>query len=170
MSENFDTLLNELTSFTLPSNASTINSKTSLVNPGVALNEDTINEYVLSKTGNLIEAGLGAVEDLKDYIVQGQNPDEIAALSELISSTTKAIEALNRINLLNKKTKADKEIKTIELEARKEIAGKIQNNITHNTNVLVTSRKEIFKQLLSDTEPTTIEITEPEIIEELDNK
>lgn len=170
MSENFDTLLNELTSFTLPSNASTINSKTSLVNPGVTLNEDTINEYVLSKTGNLIEAGLGAVEDLKDYIVQGQNPDEIAALSELISSTTKAIEALNRINLLNKKTKADKEIKTIELEARKEIAGKIQNNITHNTNVLVTSRKEIFKQLLSDTEPTTIEITEPEIIEELDNK
>jgi hypothetical protein len=167
MSENFDTLLNELTSFTMPSNTS---SKPSINKLETSLDEDNINQFVLNKTSNLIEVGLGAVEDLKDYIVQGQNPDEIAALSELISSTTKAIEALNRINLLNKKTKADKEIKTIELEAKKEIAGKIQNNITHNTNVLVTSRKEIFKQLLSEPDNTLIEISEPEIIENLDNK
>jgi hypothetical protein len=170
MSENFDTLLNELTSFTMPSNVCATAKSNTGISTSSSLDEDTINQYVLNKTSNLIEAGIGAVEDLKDYIVQGQNPDEIAALSELISSTTKAIEALNRINLLNKKTKADKDLKIIELEAKKEIAGKIQNNITHNTNVLVTSRKEIFKQLLTDNNDNVIELNEPEIIENLDNK
>ena len=32
--------------------------------------EDNINEYILQKTSSLIEAGLGAVSDLKDFIVQ----------------------------------------------------------------------------------------------------
>lgn len=172
MNDSLDTLLQELTSFSLPCKNDSVHSLPP-VNQKTELNEDKINDYILNKTSNLIDAGIGAVEDLKDYIVQGQNPDEIAALSELISSTTKAIEALNRINLLNKKTKADKELKIIDIEAKKEIAGKIQNNITHNTNVLVTSRKEIFKHLLSgdsSSDNSILEITDTTVIDEIDNK
>ena len=105
MMSDIDTLLDELSSFSFPQ-PSTVRS----VPRGIPtnINEDNINDYILQKTGNLVDAGLGAVQDLKDFVVQGQNPDEIAALSELISSTTKAIEALNRINLQNKKAKTDK--------------------------------------------------------------
>jgi hypothetical protein len=134
------------------------------------ITEDNINDYILQKTGTLIDAGLGAVSDLKDFVVQGQNPDEIAALSELISSTTKAIEALNRINLQNKKAKTDKELKTMDIEGKKAIAGSLPGNVTNNTVNLVASREEIFKQLLNDINSEPIEIVETMVVEEKEDK
>lgn len=166
---DIDTLLNELSSFSFPQ--PTTNSKVSVKTSQVSITEDNINEYILQKTGNLVDAGLGAVNDLKDFIVQGQNPDEIAALSELISSTTKAIESLNRINLQNKKAKTDKELKTLDIEGKKAIASSLPgSNITNNTNVLVASREEIFKQLLNDAKDESIEVVESVVIEEKEDK
>jgi len=165
---DLDTLLDELSSFSFPqpTTAKSIPRETP-----TNITEDNINDYILQKTGNLVDAGLGAVSDLKDFIVQGQNPDEIAALSELISSTTKAIEALNKINLQNKKAKTDKELKAIDIEGKKAIAGSLPGNVTNNTVNLVASREEIFKQLLNNVqEEETIEIIESVVLEENDNK
>lgn len=165
---DIDTLLDELSSFSFSQPASTkISSKPQTTK----ITEDNINDYILQKTGNLVDAGLGAVEDLKDFVVQGQNPDEIAALSELISSTTKAIEALNRINLQNKKAKTDKELKTMDIEGKKAIASSLPgNNITNNTVNLVASREEIFKQLLNDAKEDTIEIVDSVVVAEKEDK
>jgi hypothetical protein len=146
VNESLDTLLEELSSFNYAS------VKPNIKHDPIEINDDNINEYILKKTGNLIEAGLGAVEDLKEYIVQGQNPDEIAALSELISSTAKAIESLNRINLYNKKTKHDKEIKRLDIEGKKEIANMLPGNQTINNNVIVASRTEILERLFLESE------------------
>lgn len=143
MNEDLDTLLEELSSF----DYSTV--KPNKHNEESEINENNINEYILKKTGNLIDAGLGAVEDLKEYIVQGQNPDEIAALSELISSTTKAIEALNRINLHNKKAKDTKELKKLDIEGKKEIASLTTSDVTINNNLVVASREEMLQRLFA---------------------
>ena len=165
---DIDTLLDELSSFSFPQ---TTTAKSVPRGTPTNVTEDNINDYILQKTGNLIDAGLGAVSDLKDFVVQGQNPDEIAALSELISSTTKAIEALNRINLQNKKAKTDKELKTMDIEGKKAIASSLPgNNITNNTVNLVASREEIFKQLLSDVKDEPIEVVESIVIEEKEDK
>jgi len=166
---DIDTLLDELSSFQFPQPTT---AKSVPRGTPTNITEDNINDYILQKTGNLIEAGLGAVSDLKDFVVQGQNPDEIAALSELISSTTKAIEALNRINLQNKKAKTDKELKTMDIEGKKAVAGMLPgNNVTNNTVNLVASREEIFKQILNDIkEDETIEVVESVVLEENDNK
>lgn len=166
---DIDTLLDELSSFSFPQ-ATT--AKSVPRGTPTAVTEDNINDYILQKTGNLIDAGLGAVSDLKDFVVQGQNPDEIAALSELISSTTKAIEALNRINLQNKKAKTDKELKTMDIEGKKAIASSLPgNNITNNTVNLVASREEIFKQLLNNIEEEpVVEVVESIVIEEKEDK
>jgi hypothetical protein len=164
---DIDTLLDELSSFQFPQPTAKSVPRGTPTN----ITEDNINDYILQKTGNLIDAGLGAVSDLKDFIVQGQNPDEIAALSELISSTTKAIEALNKINLQNKKAKTDKELKAIDIEGKKAIAGSLPgNNVTNNTVNLVASREEIFKQLLNDVKEETIEVVESVVIEEKEDK
>ncbi len=163
---NIDTLLDELSSFQFP----TTTAKSVPRGAPSNINEDNINDYILQKTGTLIDAGLGAVNDLKDFVVQGQNPDEIAALSELISSTTKAIEALNKINLQNKKAKNDKELKAIDIEGKKAIAGNLPGNVTHNTLNLVASREEIFKQLLNDTKDDVIEVIESVVLEEKEDK
>lgn len=165
---DIDTLLNELSSFSFPQQST---AKSVPRGTPTQITEDNINDYILQKTGNLIDAGLGAVSDLKDFIVQGQNPDEIAALSELISSTTKAIEALNKINLQNKKAKTDKELKAIDIEGKKAVAGLLPgNNVTNNTVNLVASREEIFKQLLNDVKEETIEVVESVVIEEKEDK
>ena len=154
--DNISSLIDELSSFKLPTQ-----DIKPVVHQPTSVNDDNINDYILKKTATLIDTGLGAVQDLKDFVIQGQNPDEIAALSELISSTTKAIEALNRINLQNKKAATDKELKIMDLQNRKEVAGMLPGNVTNNTNVLVASREEIFKQLLDSAE--TIIETDPVI-------
>lgn len=166
MSDDLNTLLDELSSFQMPVTAPKQNKPEN----SSELTDDNINEFILKKASKLINSGLGAVEDLKDFIVQGQNPDEIAALSELISSTTKALEALNRINLQNKKAKTDKEIKEIDIAGRKAVAGMLPgNNIINNkTNVLVASREEIIKQLLeTEKEAEPITILDSEVVEEV---
>lgn len=165
---DIDTLLDELSSFSMPQTT----AKSVPRGTPTTITEDNINDYILQKTGALIDTGLGAVSDLKDFIVQGQNPDEIAALSELISSTTKAIEALNRINLQNKKAKTDKELKAIDIEGKKAVAGMLPgNNVTNNTVNLVASREEIFKQLLNNLEEEpVVEVIESTIVEEKEDK
>jgi hypothetical protein len=166
---DIDTLLDELSSFSFPQPTT---AKSVPRGTPTNITEENINDYILQKTGNLIEAGLGAVSDLKDFVVQGQNPDEIAALSELISSTTKAIEALNKINLQNKKAKTDKELKAIDIEGKKAVAGMLPgNNVTNNTVNLVASREEIFKKLLNNlVEEPAVEVVESIVLEENDNK
>jgi hypothetical protein len=163
MPDSIDTLLDELSSFSMPI------AKPKIFSEHNEATEDNINEYIIKRTSHLIDTGIGAVEDIKDYIVQGQNPDELAALSELISSTTKAIEALNRINLLNKKAKTDKELKIMDLQNRKEVAGMLPGNNVVNNNLIVASREEIFKQLLKDTEPN-IEVIDSIVVEEKEDK
>jgi hypothetical protein len=155
MADNLDTLLEELSSFKLPEI-----KKPNIESAKSELTEDNVESYLLKRTEDLIDTGIGAIEDLRDYIVQGQNPDEISALSELINSTTKSLEILSKINAQNKKIKADKELKTIDAQIRKEVANTLPgNSIVNNTNILVASREEIFKKLLTDTDDNIIETT-----------
>ena len=162
MSDNLDTLLSELSSFELPV------STPKPVITEIEVTDYNINEYILKRTTQLIDTSITAVDDIKDYIIQGQNPDEIAALSELINAATKSIEALNRINLLNKKGKIDKELKEMDLKGKKEVAGMLPSNNTVNNNLIVASREEIFKQLLNEPEP--IEVVDSVVIEEKEDK
>jgi hypothetical protein len=157
MNESLDTLLEELSSF----DYSTV--KTPKRTEDVEITEDNINDYILKKTSNLVDAGLGAVEDLKEYIVQGQNPDEIAALSELISSTTKAIEALNRINLHNKKAKETKELKKMDIDSKKEIIELTQGDTTINNTLIVASRQEILEKLFAQSEKDPFQMVEVDL-------
>jgi hypothetical protein len=164
---DIDTLLSELSTFQFPQPTT---AKSVPRGTQTNITENNINDYILQKTGNLVEAGLGAVQDLKDFVVQGQNPDEIAALSELISSTTKAIEALNKINLQNKKANTDKELKIMDIEGKKDIAGSLSNGVTNNTNVLIASREEIFQHLLKEINENKIELLDSVVVEEKEDK
>jgi len=165
MSDSIDTLLNELSSFSLP-----VTPKPSTQSMNV--DDSNINEYIVKRTSHLIDTSIDAIDDIKDYIVQGQNPDELAALSELISAATKSIEALNRINLLNKKAEFDKQLKEMDIKGKKEIAGNLQGNTTVNNTLFVGSREDIFKKLLSevDSEPIQATVIDSVVVEEKEDK
>ena len=108
-----------------------------------SITDENVNSFVYKKSVELVSASLGAVQTIRDSVLTGVDPKEIAALSQLINATTRALDTLNQINLQNKKSKSNAELKKMELEANKMIASKIPQT----TNILIASRDEILKGL-----------------------
>jgi hypothetical protein len=106
------------------------------------VNDENVGEYVYKKSAELVESTLGAVQSLKDNVLTGSDPREIAALSQLINSATKALDQLNKINIQNKVNKSNVEIKKMEIEANIN-----RPLIPNTTNVLIATRDEVMKQL-----------------------
>lgn len=136
------TLIDELSGFKYE-------TKTAARGESAPIADDDVHQYVLNQSKRLIETGIAAVEDTAQFATQSLDPDQIAALADLMTATTKAIDTLNKKNLIDKKAEKDKQLKTLEIEGKKEIA-QLQSKapgITNNMNVLVASREEIFKKL-----------------------
>jgi len=132
-----DSIIEQLKSDSVPSNTLVTTDKKEDVT------DDNVNSFVYKKSVELVSASLGAVQTIRDSVLTGVDPKEITALSQLINATTKALDTLNQINLQNKKSKSNLELKKIELEANKMIASKIPQT----TNILIASRDEILKGL-----------------------
>jgi hypothetical protein len=132
-----DSIIEQLKSDSVPSNTLVTTDKKEDVT------DDNVNSFVYKKSVELVSASLGAVQTIRDSVLTGVDPKEISALSQLINATTKALDTLNQINLQNKKSKSNLELKKIELEANKMIASKIPQT----TNILIASRDEILKGL-----------------------
>ena len=107
------------------------------------LTDENVGDYVYKKSSELVESTLGAVQSLKDNVLTGSDPKEIAALSQLINSATKALDQLNKINLQNKQSKNNVEIKKLEISAN----NKNLKQLPQTTNVLIATRDEIMSQL-----------------------
>jgi hypothetical protein len=108
------------------------------------LTDDNVSSYVYEKTAQVIEVGLEAVNSLKDLVISGQDPKEIASLAQLISATTKAIDNLNKINLQAKQHKNNLEVAKVESTASKSLGVGTQTN-----NILIATRDEIMGKLQS---------------------
>jgi len=79
----------------------------------------------------------------------------------LIAASTGAIETVNKLNIQHKKAEANKELKKIEIEGKKEIQ-KLKNdgylNLPQgNTNILVATREEIIAQLTGKAKSKALE-------------
>ena len=148
INDDISSLLDELSSFDIPSphtqRAATDDSP---------LEEKDLQQYVLNKTKALIEAGIGAVQDLTPGIVAGSDAREIEALSKLMASTAQSIEALQRTSLIDKKADRDEKLEKMKFEAKKEMIALQgpQQNVTNN-NVLIATREEVIAALFKDKE------------------
>ena len=112
------------------------------------ITDENVGDYVYKKSAELVESTLGAVQSLKDNVLTGSDPREIAALSQLINSATKALDQLNKINLQHKQDNTNKELKKMEIEANSKLP-----KLPQQTNVLIATRDEILSQLF-DKSPT----------------
>jgi hypothetical protein len=133
-----DSIIQELKSDEISS--STI--KENLVVNQEIITDENVGDYVYKKSTELVESTLGAVQSLKDTVLTGSDPKEIAALSQLINSATKALDQLNKINIQNKTNKANFEIKKMEIESNAS-----RPVLPNTTNVLIATRDEVMKQL-----------------------
>lgn len=117
------------------------------------LTDENVGDYIYKKSSELVESTLGAVQSLKDNVLTGSDPKEIAALSQLINSATKALDQLNKINLQNKQSKNNVELKKLEISAN----NKNLKQLPQTTNVLIATRDEIMSQLFDKSKKSVTE-------------
>lgn len=141
-----DSIIEELKGDAVPSTPKINKSQ-----PTENITDKNVGDYVYKKSSELVESTLGAVQSLKDNVLTGSDPKEIAALSQLINSATKALDQLNKINLQNKQDKSNKEIKKMEIEANSKLP-----KLPQQTNVLIATRDEIMSQLFDKSSKKTI--------------
>jgi hypothetical protein len=126
------------------------------------LTDDNVGEYVYKKSSELVDSTLSAVQALKDTVLTGSDPKEIAALSTLINAATKALDQLNKINLQNKQTKSNEEMKKLEIAANSK-----KPVLPNTTNVLIATRDEIMNQLFDKpSRREKIQLTDSDIIDQ----
>jgi hypothetical protein len=116
--------------------------------PTEEITDDNVGDYVYKKSAELVESTLGAVQNLKDSVLTGSDPREIAALSQLINSATKALDQLNKINIQNKQSKNNIEVKKMEIAANAD-----RPQLPNTTNVLIATRDEIMSQIFNPKTP-----------------
>jgi len=145
---DLDTLLGELSSYNVE--PSTINRpilKAQTQQP--AITDDNLNEYILRRAAALVDTSIDSVEELKGYVLQGNVPEEITALAELINASTRAVEALNKLNLQKRKFEDDVKLKHIDHTLKKELITIDTKPQTVNNNVFIASREEMFKKFIN---------------------
>lgn len=154
VNDDISSLLDELSSFEMPAP----NTHKALEADPVLNKEDT-EQYFLNKTKAVIEASVGAVQDLTQATVHGGDARDVDALAKLIASTAQMLDALNKTNLIDKKADRDEQLERVRIEGRKEIAQLNQGpkQVTNN-NILVASREEIMKKLVQSENKEILEI------------
>lgn len=114
------------------------------VSQNVEVTDDTVNHYVYEKTTEVIQAGLEAINNIKNTISMGADPKEISALAQLINATTKAIDSMNSINLQQRHAKSAVELKKLDIAGKKEIISKLPPT---SNNILIATREEVAKMI-----------------------
>lgn len=110
----------------------------------IELTRDNLEAFLLKSAGSLVRNALNAVSDAQIATSGASESEEIEAVAELTKAASSAIEALNKIYVTLEKSRAAKELKTMDIQAR------LQMNSEDNTTKLLLSREEVFKELFDD--------------------
>lgn len=100
--------------------------------------DENVNQFILDRGAKLVEDSLDAFNRVKDRITAAHDPDELAAMTQLIKATTGALETLTKISIQNKKDAVVKETTNT-----KQLIAK-----TINDAVMVGTREEAYKRYL----------------------
>lgn len=108
------------------------------------LKKENLEEFILKYAGRLVKDGVEFVEDLKTTFSQSLDPREIESLAETFKGVSGALNILKDIQVSKEKSKTSKELKTMEIEAKKE---RIEDKEIKGLRI---NRDELFKKLLND--------------------
>jgi hypothetical protein len=110
------------------------------------LTPENLEKFVLDKSATLVTQSMDAVDNLKDYIQAGASDKEIIAFAEVVKASSAALESLNKLLQSKEKIKSSKELKEMDIKARKEM-----NTVDNQTRLLL-SREDLMKQLIADSD------------------
>lgn len=125
--------------------------------------EQDIQDFILKNSAELATLSVKSVKNLQQVVTATGDPEQMASLASLIAAGAGAIETINKIHLQNKKAEANRDLKKIDIEGKKEIQ-RLKNdgylNLPQgNTNILVATREEMIAQLTGKVKAKTINVT-----------
>lgn len=139
-----DNILNQLKS--LPTSRPVVQTSDSLP-------PEQLEQFVIDKTAELVNKSMEILDEYRDFLTATPGEESAIAMANIINASTGAIEALNKIAINNKKITNAVKIKTMEIEARKEIAK------DDNTTKLLMSRQDLMKMIKEVDKPLEVDVT-----------
>jgi len=111
------------------------------------LEVEDIEEFLLKRTATLVDVSLNNVKEHSEYIASAPDARDAEANAALLKAATGAIETLQKIHANKENNDARKELKEMDIKARKEI------NTADNTTRIALSQQEVMKMLMDDDIP-----------------
>lgn len=108
------------------------------------LTKETLEEFILKYTGELVQTSSEAVGIINDHILSAPTAEDVVALAELIKASNSSIETLNKMLMAEKKNNTLVKIKQMDVDSRKK---ELDTAIGAK---LLMSREELMKQFLMD--------------------
>lgn len=120
------------------------------------LKPEDLEQFILNNTGKLIKDSMNTIDDIKQYIINAPEPEDVHSLAELYKASTGAIETLNKILIQNQKSKTQLTVKKLDIES------KLNLKNTADTDKISFTRDEVFNKLMEkgdiiDATPTDTE-------------
>lgn len=123
--------------------------------PKFNLDKEDLEQFILNSSGKLISDSLTVIDDMRDFVEAAPDADTISSLAELMKASTTAIDTLNKLLIQDKKSATQKDVKQMDIDAKKDLAD------TSAQRVNMLTREEVFKKLMQqadiiDIEPPTL--------------
>jgi len=109
----------------------------------VKLTKDNLEEFILTNSGKLVTKSLGLIDNIESFVSTSPEPDDVAALSELIKAAASAVESLNKIYIADSKNDNQMKMKKLDIAAREKLS------LIDNQTKILLSREDIMKALIN---------------------
>lgn len=109
------------------------------------LEKKDIQKFVIEYSARLIKSATESVEYVKDIVQAAPTPEDISALSELIGSTSTALDILNKMSINDNKIDNSIKIKQMDIESKQ---SQLETKVAATTMLL--TREEVMKKLIED--------------------
>lgn len=141
----------QTTTLSTPVSASpaTVSATPVVVTPPFVLTEDNLSEFILQNAQKIIQDAVKTIRDLQPIVGSTFDSKLLESYASVVNATTGSIDTLNKLNIEKHKTKASKEMKIMDIEAKKMIT---QQKTTNNTVNIIATREEVMKILNDATE------------------
>lgn len=119
------------------------------------LKKENLEKFLLEKTGELVNEGLSTIRELKDVFVNNPDAEEIEALSQAFKAVSSALSVLKDIQVTSMKVDSNKELKEMDIKAKKELKENSEANNFQEKTLL--TRDEVFKMLLEKSQVVDVD-------------
>lgn len=124
------------------------------------LTKETLEDFILKYTGELVQTSSEAVGIINDHILSAPTAEDVVALAELIKASNSSIETLNKMLMAEKKNNTLVKIKQMDVDSRKK---ELDTAIGAK---LLMSREELMKQFLMDV-TTPVKMIDGDIVTDI---